>query len=109
STDETPYYDFSVLINKIRINNINTAMYSHIAIGIDGCYLGDANGDGVVGVADAIAIARFLRDEETYPLSGNGQFYGEVTDNGDLQVADAIAIARYGIGRYDANYQPVSI
>lgn len=60
--------------------------------------IGDVNGDGVVDIADAVALLRYLAgyvDESTIPA--NGDFNGD----GAVDIADAVALLRYLAGYTD--------
>ena len=57
------------------------------------CFGGDANGDGAIGIADAVLALRAA-------MSGSEQQNAMLDINGDgtVSVADAIMIARFAIG-----------
>ncbi len=54
---------------------------------------GDADYDGDVDLADAVAVVSYVADPAKYPLSPEGAYLADVNNNGDgINAADAIAI-----------------
>ncbi len=54
---------------------------------------GDADFDGDVDLADAVAVVSYVADPAKYPLSAEGAYLADVSNNGDgISAADAIAI-----------------
>ncbi len=64
---------------------------------VSGNYLaGDANEDGTVTMADAVAILQYLANSVKYPLTAQGIKNADVSGNGDgISGLDALAIQRY--------------
>lgn len=60
--------------------------------------LGDADGNGVVNMFDAIAIRRYLVNKEQYPLNG-GLEAADVDGKPSVTMFDAIAIRRYLVNK----------
>lgn len=57
---------------------------------------GDANGDGTVDIADAVAIASYVSNPEKNSLSEQGIINGDVQGNGNgINANDALAIQQY--------------
>ncbi len=59
---------------------------------------GDANCDGVVTVADAVAILQYLANSSKYPLSEQGKKNADVDDEEGLSAMDALVIQKYDAG-----------
>jgi hypothetical protein len=60
---------------------------------------GDANGDGTVDMADAVAIMQALANPNKYKLSDQGKFNGDVYEaGGGITTNDAAAIQKYLLG-----------
>lgn len=55
------------------------------------CYVGDVNGDGLVGADDALAILRHVVHLEALPLLNHGEADGE----DGITAADALQVLRY--------------
>ena len=58
--------------------------------------LGDANQDGIISIADATAIQKYIADIAT--LSETGLKFADVDGNGLVNIADATAIQKYLAG-----------
>ena len=57
---------------------------------------GDANLDGYVTVADAVAILQYLGNKDKYKLSEQGLLNADVYNNGDgVTARDALSIQMY--------------
>lgn len=60
---------------------------------------GDANCDGKVTVADAVAILQYIGNRDKYPLSETARKNADVSNRGDgITAADALAIQKYDSG-----------
>ncbi len=59
---------------------------------------GDANCDGEVTVADAVAILQSLANSSKYPLSAEGKKNADVDGEAGLTASDALAIQRFDAG-----------
>lgn len=58
--------------------------------------MGDVNNDGVVTIADAVAIAAFVGNPENNPLSEKSKINGDVHDHGNgIDANDALMIQQY--------------
>ncbi len=63
---------------------------------------GDANGDGVVGLSDALAILQYLANQMKYPLTEQQKINADVFLHGDsITGMDALTIQKYDAGLYD--------
>ncbi|MDY5100649.1 MAG: dockerin type I domain-containing protein [Oscillospiraceae bacterium] len=58
---------------------------------------GDVNGDGVIDVADALAVYKHVRGKQT--LKGDAFTAADVTGNGVIDVADALNVYKYVRGK----------
>ena len=68
------------------------------AISESGIY-GDANGDGKVSLADAVAILQYVSNKEKYPISEEALILADVYNKGDgLTGMDALMIQQYDSG-----------
>lgn len=57
---------------------------------------GDANEDGVVTLADCLAILQFVANEDKYPLSDQGKKNADCFNPGDgITANDAVAVVRF--------------
>jgi hypothetical protein len=69
--------------------------------GGDGNYLaGDANCNGVVNMADAVAIMKSQADPDNFALSTQGRKNADVVGNDGVTNEDALAIQKYEAGIY---------
>lgn len=69
---------------------------------------GDANADGKVTLADALAILQYVANADKYPLSDSGLRNADVFMRGDgITGMDAVAVQQYDTGVVDA--LPVSV
>ena len=57
---------------------------------------GDANGDGVVNVGDAVMVSKYVSN--TANLTDEQLTAADVNDDGSVNVGDAVLIARYSAG-----------
>lgn len=70
---------------------------------------GDANVDGKVTVADAVAILQSLGNKDKYTLKPQGAINADVFDNGDgITAKDALTIQQVDAGIYKQTDLPVS-
>ena len=70
---------------------------------------GDANVDGKVTVADAVAILQHLGNKDKFGLKPQGLLNGDVYDNGDgITGKDAYTIQQVDSGKYKVSDLPVS-
>lgn len=70
---------------------------------------GDANLDGRVTVADAVAILQSLGNKDKYKLGDEGALNADVYDNGDgVTASDALTIQKMDAGIYKQTDFPVS-
>lgn len=57
--------------------------------------LGDVNGDSHIDVSDAILIARFVAEDPTVRISGEGKIAADVDHDGKLTQDDVVTILKY--------------
>ena len=57
--------------------------------------LGDVNGDSHIDVSDAILIARFVAEDPTVRISGEGKIAADVDHDGKLTQDDVVMILKY--------------
>ena len=70
--------------------------------------LGDANLDGKVTVADAVAILQYIANKDKYQLSSEGRDNADVYARGDgITASDALTIQRVDSGLYELGDLPV--
>lgn len=70
---------------------------------------GDANVDGKVSVADAVAVLQSIGNKDKYGLSAQGIVNADVYDNGDgITAKDALTIQQVGAHIYEQSDLPVS-
>lgn len=81
------WFDGGVLVSESREYSVTNGA------NLVACFGGDANGDGAIGIADAVLALRAA-------MSGSEQQNAMLDINGDgtVSVADAIMIARFAIG-----------
>lgn len=60
--------------------------------------IGDANCDGKVSLADALAILQFVANETKYPLSEQGLANAEAYGNDGITAKDSLAVQMYETG-----------
>lgn len=60
--------------------------------------VGDANCDGGVTLADALAILQFVANEAKYPLSAQGMINAEAYGNDGITAKDSLAVQMYETG-----------
>ncbi len=73
-----------------------------------GILWGDANVDGKVGMADAVAILQNLANSSKYPLEEQGRINADVYDNGSgISAMDAVIIQKLDAGVYKQSQLPV--
>lgn len=60
--------------------------------------IGDANCDGKVSLADALAILQFVANETKYPLTEQGMTNAETYGNDGITAKDALAVQMYETG-----------
>ncbi len=75
----------------------------------DDTVYGDANLDGKVSVADAVAILQHIGNKDKFGLKPQGVINADVYDNGDgVTAKDAFTIQQVDSGTYKASDLPVS-
>ena len=73
--------------------SITTTTTSTTAAPVSAILWGDANCDGNVTVADAVAILQYVANADKYPLNENGKRNADVYNNGDgITARDALSI-----------------
>jgi len=79
---------------------LTAADNAEVTITYEGYRVGDADGDGSVGEADAAAIAEAVSSGNETQLSG----YADVDGDGDVTAVDAMLVAQYADGNRGADY-----
>ncbi len=59
---------------------------------------GDANCDGKVALADAVAILQYLANSSKYPLTDEGKANADVDGEGGITANDALVLQKYDAG-----------
>ena len=92
-------YNDSILRDKNPKLNI---IFNYEAEEAESTVPGDANGDGVVGLSDALAILQYLANQMKYPLTEQQKINADVFLHGDsITGMDALTIQKYDAGLYD--------
>ena len=58
---------------------------------------GDANTDGRVTLADAVAVLQYLANEDEYRLTAQGALNADIVGNDGINTVDALEIQRLAI------------
>ena len=59
---------------------------------------GDANGDGKVNVADAVAVLQYIANKAKFPLDEQGIINADIDGSPGITGSDAIAIQKIDAG-----------
>ncbi|MBO4877684.1 MAG: leucine-rich repeat protein [Ruminococcus sp.] len=62
---------------------------------------GDANGDGKITVADAVAVLQYIANKDKYPISEESLLYADCDGEAGITGGDAIMIQKYDAGIID--------
>lgn len=76
-----------------------TSQDCSIVVGLSPTLMGDANNDNSVDIADVVAIASYVSDSKTNPLSEQGIANADVHSRGNgINASDALAVQQYIAG-----------
>ena len=77
------------------------------AEGTDSDLIGDANGDGKVSVADAVAILQFIGNRDKYQLTAKGLKNADVDGVAGITGKDALVLQQVDAGLVNAEDLPL--
>ncbi len=101
---ESEHYASNSVRDKSGLYGVTSfagTMQQYASYGENVTIIGDANCDGKVTVADAVAVLQYIANAEKYPMSEQARFNADIDGEEGITGGDAIAIQKIDAGIWD--------